>query len=234
MGLDFVKFAGALTFVVNTGLEGSGGLGDLAGADHGGSALDGVGLAADGGGVGAAHDGEARGGILEENDDDLAERSGRHGEREAVEDGGVNGGVGIGGGVGCGGGRRLLRERGAEGFQDQGLGKDAVEAIDGGRRRGGHGEESRTGHGTAEMAGELGAGQARHAEIDEDAVGRVGAIGKELEGLVTARSLEDGPSVGFEQNGGDGQADGVVVDGEDVPRGWRAARIHGDFDFTRR
>lgn len=234
MGLDFVKFAGTLTFVVNTGFDGGGGLGDLAGADHGGPALDGVSFAADRGGVGAAHDDQARGSILQKNSDDLAQGGGRHGDREPVEDRGVNGGVGIVDGDSSGGSGRLLFERGAKSFQDQRLGKDAVEAFDGRRRRGGHGEEARTGGGLAEMAGQLGSGEAGHAEIGEDAVGGLGAIGEEPEGLVAAGGLEDGPAIGLEQDGSDGEADRVVVDGEDVPRGWRAARIHGVFDFTRR
>jgi len=234
MSLDFVEFAKTITILVNTGLDSSGGLGDLAGANHGGSALNGVRFAADRSEIGAAHDRDAGGGILEKQGDDLLEGGGRHGQRKTVEDGGVDRRIGIAGGhPGSGFSGRLVREGSAESFKDEGLGEDAVVAVDGGRWCRGHGEEARAWGGPAEMQGEVGSGQPGHAEISKDAVGRVGGIGEELERLAAAGSLQDGPAIGFEEDGGDGQADGVVVDGEDTAHRGRVAGIHGAFDCTR-
>jgi hypothetical protein len=235
MILDFVEFAEKLTIMVNTGFDSSGGQSDLAGAEHGGSALEGVGFAADGEGIGAAHDGDADAGVLEEGGDDLAEPGGGHGAQETVEDSWVDDAIGVVGGRG----ERdwegmLLCERGAQSFEGQRLGEHAVEAVDGGRRCGGHGKEPRAGGSVAQLPGQLGSGEAGHAEIGEDAVGLLRGIGEEVKRFAAARGLQDGPAIGFEENGGDGKTDGVVVDGEDTAlRGW-APGIHGVSDCTGR
>jgi hypothetical protein len=231
--LDFVEFTGTLTIMVNTELDDSGGIGHLAGADHGGSALEGVGFAAEGGDVGAAHDGDAGGGIPKEYGNDLAERGGGHGEKQTIEDGGVDSVVWIvaeGGRDGRGG--NLPGKGCPKSIEREGFGEDAVVALDGGRRRGGHGEEPRAGSGLAETQGKFGSGEARHAKVGEDAAGRFRGIGEEIERLLSTGSLKDVETVGFEENHGDGKADGVVVDGENTVRSRRVTGTHDALDCT--
>lgn len=235
MCLDFVEFTEKLTIMVNTGFDSSRGLDDLARADHGRTALEGVGLAAHRGGIGAAHVGKADRGILGEGDDDLAQRSRGHSAQQTVKNGGVDGSIGIsrmGRREDFGG--RIGRERGAQRFERQRLGEDAIVAVEGEGRGGGHGEQRRARGGVAKMRGEFGAGQAGHAKVREDAVGGLAVIGEEVESFAAAGGLQDGPSVRFQENGGDGKADGIVVDGEDTAHREWTAWTRGPSDCTRR
>ena len=76
--------------MVNTRLDDRSRKSDLDSADHGGPALERVGLAADGFRIGDAHLFEALAGILEERDDHFLKSLSRHGPAQAVEDGGID------------------------------------------------------------------------------------------------------------------------------------------------
>ena len=213
LGLHLVEFAQPIIRIVNTRFDGGSGAGNLESTDHGGSALDGVGLAVDGVGVGVAHDGDAIARVLEENGEDFFEAVGGDGAAEALEDIGVDDGVvfGIVAGIAVVG-RGAAAESGAQAFGGERLFEDAVVSVELRRRGGAHSEKESTGRGLAERAGEIGAGESGHAEVGEDAVEQIG--GSEVEGLLAAFGLEDNAAFGFQQDGRDGEADGVVIDGK--------------------
>lgn len=228
--MDFylVEYLQAITFRINTSLKGSGSEGDPGGANHGGSALEGMSFAAEGGRVGGAHGAEPSGCVLEEGGEDFLEARARHGAAEAVKDGEIEDGRFVEG-LGRWGGRGVesecVAEGVAEGVRGEGLFEDGIEALDGRRRGSGHGEDAGGRGGAAQAFGERGTGEAGHEQVGKDAVGGNGG-GEKIEGLGAAVGLEDGPAVGLEEDGGDGEADGVVVDDEDAARLGGKAGVH--------
>ena len=76
--------------MVNTRLDDRSGESDLHSADHGGAALERVGLAADGFRIGDAHLLEALAGILEKRDDHFLESLNRHSPAQAVKHRGIH------------------------------------------------------------------------------------------------------------------------------------------------
>ena len=227
MGLQLVEDAHAITFLVNTQFHSSGRPSDLEGANHGGSAFDGMGLAAQGPGISAAHGLNAGGGVLEERVNDLRESLERHGATETLKHGGIED-VGVGAvivSLGNGFGARIEPARGPESVEGKRLFEDAVVAVDGSRRRGAHGEEDGAWREPAETMSELRAGETGHAEIGKDAVGRF-AVGQKIESLLTIGCLDDSPAIGLEENRSDGEAHGIVVDSENPARRGCGARWH--------
>lgn len=189
MGFHLVEDTHAITFLVNTQFHSSGRLGYLEGANHGGSAFDGVSLAAHRFGVGATHGLDAGAGIFHEGGNDLPEGVERHSAAQMLKDRGIEDGCGaivvsLGSGFGCG----TKRKRGAESVERERLVQDAVVAFDGHWRRGAHGEQDGLRHEPAQTVSEFGAGQAGHAEIGEHAVGRF-AVSKEVQRLLAAGGL---------------------------------------------
>jgi hypothetical protein len=225
--LDLIEFAPAIIRIVNTCFEKGGGPGHLQGAEHGGSAFDGVGLAANGYGIGLAHAPETLEGVVDEDGEDLFESFGANGMAQALENGAVDDGVAAGIGRGLGRGDRRLPaagEDGAELIRRKRLGKDGIVAVEVIRGGGAHGEKHGAGSSEAQGAGELSAGQAGHAEVGKDAIEEMGF--DELQGLLAALRLKHKTALRFEQDGSDGQADGVVIDGENAVGSDRGPGFH--------
>jgi len=224
MGLHLVEDAHTITFLVNTQFHSSSHPRDLAGAHHGGSAFDGVGLAADGFGIGAAHGLDAGIGVFHEGGDDLPEGVERHGAAQVLEDDRIedfSGAIAVGCGRSFDGGTK--RKRRTDCLGREGLGQNAVITLDGRRGGGAHGQQDGAGREPAQAVSQVGTGEAGHAQIGQHAVGRI-ALSEELERLLAAGGLQHGESIGLQENRGDGEAHGIIVDGEDRERRGDRAR----------
>ena len=214
MRLDLIEFAQALTRIVNTRFHRGGGTGHENGAHHAGASLYGMRFPARCGEIGRAHGDQALARVVQENRIDLFNAGRLDGPEQTVEDLGVDHSIAVRGNCIRLGNNYRAGEGGLKALRGERLFEDSVVSIQMRRGRGAHSKEPGTGRDFPKRMGQFGRAETGHAQVGQHAVRHVGG-GHLQSGFPTLR-LENGAALGFQQQRGDREADGIVVHGKDA------------------